>query len=531
MCSSTRSLGSCDYLIIGAGAASIAFIDTLLTELPSTKIVLIDKHDAPGGHWNDAYDFVRLHQPSLLYGASSKQMEGNWLKCMLTRRTLPWNHRATKAEILSYYKELVGNWVAKGQVQFFSNCKYSFEQGADESIHDFSDLDGNTNYSVKVECKLVNGVLGECKVPSQYPVDFPVEEGVKILTPNELFISHNDSRNGKAWQTAIMPSPQKKYVVLGCGKTAMDTVVFLQSKMDVHPDNIVWVIPNDVWMLNRVGSGGPWSYPQALLKCGGDKEKACNYLEKKGVFSRLDSNVQPTRFRFPVIGKDELHWMRKVKHTVRRGRVSSISFDKNKDIIMNFGSQHDSERLSASEGEYIFVHCTSPGPFNGNEITELFVSERQMNLSSLFAPPVPISMSCLAKLESARRKHTLDIDFGRELVAECGLVGLDDLNNVSENEILNHLVTGYRFGSEGAGQLDSIKALAIFLCLLNVDPMDGYKWLSGNRLSFFSIPGFCCRVFENLQMMINKREEIGFSEEEARGFALMATKLEPLEGK
>ena len=45
----------CDYLVIGAGAASLAFVDTLLTELPEIKIILIDKKEIPGGHWVDAY--------------------------------------------------------------------------------------------------------------------------------------------------------------------------------------------------------------------------------------------------------------------------------------------------------------------------------------------------------------------------------------------------------------------------------------------------------------------------------------------
>eukprot|EP00594_Rhizosolenia_setigera_P016157 CAMPEP_0178975654 /NCGR_PEP_ID=MMETSP0789-20121207/23305_1 /TAXON_ID=3005 /ORGANISM="Rhizosolenia setigera, Strain CCMP 1694" /LENGTH=47 /DNA_ID= /DNA_START= /DNA_END= /DNA_ORIENTATION= len=32
----TTSTLECDYLIVGAGAASMSFIDTLLTELPET---------------------------------------------------------------------------------------------------------------------------------------------------------------------------------------------------------------------------------------------------------------------------------------------------------------------------------------------------------------------------------------------------------------------------------------------------------------------------------------------------------------
>ena len=38
----------CDYLVIGAGAASIALIDTVLTEHPTAKILLVDKNPVPG---------------------------------------------------------------------------------------------------------------------------------------------------------------------------------------------------------------------------------------------------------------------------------------------------------------------------------------------------------------------------------------------------------------------------------------------------------------------------------------------------
>ena len=60
-----------DYLIIGAGAVGLAFADTLIDEDPNCHITLVDKHAKPGGHWNDAYSFVALHQPSATYGVNS----------------------------------------------------------------------------------------------------------------------------------------------------------------------------------------------------------------------------------------------------------------------------------------------------------------------------------------------------------------------------------------------------------------------------------------------------------------------------
>ena len=60
-----------DYLIVGAGAVGLAFADTLLSESPQARLMIVDRHGLPGGHWNDAYDFVALHQPSAFYGVAS----------------------------------------------------------------------------------------------------------------------------------------------------------------------------------------------------------------------------------------------------------------------------------------------------------------------------------------------------------------------------------------------------------------------------------------------------------------------------
>jgi cation diffusion facilitator CzcD-associated flavoprotein CzcO len=59
-----------DYLIVGAGASGLSFADTLLEETDA-HITLVDRRDKAGGHWNDAYPFVRLHQPSSYYGVQS----------------------------------------------------------------------------------------------------------------------------------------------------------------------------------------------------------------------------------------------------------------------------------------------------------------------------------------------------------------------------------------------------------------------------------------------------------------------------
>lgn len=131
-----------DYLVIGSGAASMAFCDKLLSELASSadnknsntvRIILVDRHSAPGGHWNDAYDYIQLHAPSITYVVSSSQLEGNWLKLLLWKWQLPFQHYSTKQEILTYYQTLMDRWIATGRVQYYPECKYNFEQQQDPS--------------------------------------------------------------------------------------------------------------------------------------------------------------------------------------------------------------------------------------------------------------------------------------------------------------------------------------------------------------------------------------------------------------
>jgi choline dehydrogenase-like flavoprotein len=62
-----------DYLVVGAGAAGMAFADELIAH-SEADVVLVDRRDRPGGHWNDAYPFVRLHQASVNYGVNCRAL-------------------------------------------------------------------------------------------------------------------------------------------------------------------------------------------------------------------------------------------------------------------------------------------------------------------------------------------------------------------------------------------------------------------------------------------------------------------------
>ena len=173
----------CDYLVVGSGAASLAFVDTLLIELPETKIILIDKKESPGGHWVDAYGFVRLHQPSRFYGIASSQLEGDCLQTTTpTSFVHPKKHRANKQEILDHFGSFVDAKIASGRLGFYPKCVYEFETGEiyassvsngkedNNNLHFFRSVDGSESYRVKVNVKVIDGTNGECIIPHGTPL-------------------------------------------------------------------------------------------------------------------------------------------------------------------------------------------------------------------------------------------------------------------------------------------------------------------------------------------------------------------------
>ena len=527
---------SCDYLIIGAGASTMAFIDTLITEIPSVKIILVDKYPAPGGHWVHAYDYVHLHQPSLVYGVTSRQLEGSWLRSILLKRTFPWNHYASKKEILAYFQKLVSDNVATGRIQYFPNSCYNLDQTPKKDnnnyIHSFSSMENLMEkevYSVTVKEKMINGVLGECIIPSQNPVPFPVDKGIQLLTPNELYEKQSD----------LKKKQNMKFVVLGAGKTGMDTIIYLQTFMKIQPTNICWVIPNDVWMLGR---GNPWSLEKSLLENNGDVEKAVQDLEEKDAFLRLDETkkITPTKFRFPVVQKDQLIMMRKVKNIIRKGRVISIQKEKvidKEEIKVNFdggNTETQSSELFSSFEDTLFIHCTSPGPFNGKQAKHVFVSDHELDLFLLFPPPISLSHSVIAYLEAAKRKGTLDVVFAKKLFE---IMSEDTTTeDVSSDEILKQIIRPFMIGNQIDPQVKknttfaSMTNLAIFFAVADKDSTVAYKWMKSNRLSFLSIPGYKSKIYESLCTMVSKAASLEFSERKVKMVTLLRDKLKPLEG-
>ena len=106
-----------DYLIIGAGAMSLAFADQLLQDTDYT-MAIVDRRAAPGGHWNDAYPFVKLHQPASMYGVNSLALGSEQIDTDGLNQGM--QELASGAEVLGYFSRVMNErLLPSGRVQYF----------------------------------------------------------------------------------------------------------------------------------------------------------------------------------------------------------------------------------------------------------------------------------------------------------------------------------------------------------------------------------------------------------------------------
>src|SRR5256714_15587031 len=93
-----------DYLVGGAGAMGMAFTDALIDHA-DVHVVLVDRRHAAGGHWQDAYPFVQLHQASLFYGVASTVLGTGAVQPQGPESGL--QERARRSEIQAYYDDIL----------------------------------------------------------------------------------------------------------------------------------------------------------------------------------------------------------------------------------------------------------------------------------------------------------------------------------------------------------------------------------------------------------------------------------------
>ena len=111
-----------DYLLIGAGGMGMAFADEILTHTDAT-IAIVDRNHRPGGHWNYAYPFVRLHQTSSCYGVNSTELGGYRVDEVGLNKGC--YELASGSEVVAYFDNVMRRrFLPSGRVSYFPMCEY-----------------------------------------------------------------------------------------------------------------------------------------------------------------------------------------------------------------------------------------------------------------------------------------------------------------------------------------------------------------------------------------------------------------------
>jgi NAD(P)-binding Rossmann-like domain len=345
-----------DYLVVGAGALGMAFVDALIDH-SDADVVMVERRHRPGGHWLDAYPFVQLHQPSSFYGVSSTPLGHD--------RTEPadedptFGERATGTEICGYYDEIMRHrFLASGRVRFFPMSDYVGD------ARFVSRVTGRST-DVTVRTRVVDATYMASRIPATEPPPFDVVDEARCVPVGEC--------------------PAGGYVIVGGGKTALDAICWLLDQ-GTEPGDVTWIRPQDTWVLNRAffQPGRAKTFASVALQmeamvASDTVDAVYEQLERDDVMLRVDRAVTPTMCKGGTVSIRELEQLRRVDDVVRLGHVERIEPD---EIVLQHGSIPTSP-------DRLHVHCAAPGLsdnpprpiFADDEITLQLVTRLGLTLS------------------------------------------------------------------------------------------------------------------------------------------------------
>jgi hypothetical protein len=429
-----------DYVIVGAGAAGLSFADVVLTE-SDADLVIVDRRSQPGGHWNDAYPFVRLHQPSSWYGVNSKPLGRGLIDQRGPNAGL--FELAGRDELCSYYQQLMyDQFLPSGRVRYFPMSEYK-----DGTV---TSLMTGASTSVRARRKTVDARYVGSNIPSTTPPAYRAAPGIELVPVNDL---------------AKVERAHARYVVIGAGKTGVDACLWLLGH-GVDPSAIVWVRARDAWFYDRADfQGGEQFFNRTMGAFATFVEVASRAdsvedlflgLEEAGVMMRIDPDCWPTMFRSATMTRGERDLLSQVSSVVRLGRVLRIDPDA---LVLEGGSV-------PVGSDWLFVDCSAAG-IPDRPPVPIFDTERIVLQYVMFSGFPTYSAALTAYVEVSER----DDDRKNELCRPLPITG--ELLDVPRNLLGDLEVRAQWLASDGMRQwmassrLDPVMGLAS-----TVDPND-----------------------------------------------------------
>lgn len=332
-----------DYLVIGGGATAMAFVDTLLDETDA-NVILVDRRAAPGGHWNDAYSFVGLHQPSAYYGVNSTEFGSRQRDAH--GPNAGFFELASGPEVSAYFDRVLRQrFLPGGRVRWLPSTEHLGEGR-------LRNLLSGAETRVDVRRRTVDATFMAPTIPANHRPGYAIAEGARVLPPNDL---------PRLWlQGEAGRGTPRTFCVLGAGKTALDAIVWL-LRQGTPADAIQWVMPRDPWLQNRLHTQPGLEFFEHSM--GGEAERLAAFaaarsidelferLEEAGLMLRIDRNRTPTMFHYATLSTGELELLRTVTRVIRLGHVRGVAPE---------ALELDGGRVAIAPGT-VHVDCTASG--------------------------------------------------------------------------------------------------------------------------------------------------------------------------
>ncbi|MEM1331950.1 MAG: NAD(P)/FAD-dependent oxidoreductase [Actinomycetota bacterium] len=294
-----------DYVVVGAGAMGMAFVDEILSHGDGT-VAMIDRHAKPGGHWNDAYAHVRLHQPSFFYGVSSTRLGTDRVDEVGLNAGL--SELASGAEVCAYFDQVM-------QRRFLPSGRVTHLPSADYADGVVTIAPSGATVEVRARRAVVDATYMKVTVPSTRPPAYEIDAGATVIPPNDL---------------PKVAGRVAGYTIVGAGKTAFDAILWLLAN-HVEPSAIRWIAPRDSWLINREftqpGERFRIGEQVELIAAADSADDLFAAMESSGQFLRIDPSVEPTMYRCATVTEAELVELRRVHDVVRGQRVGRIGVD------------------------------------------------------------------------------------------------------------------------------------------------------------------------------------------------------------
>jgi Pyridine nucleotide-disulphide oxidoreductase len=356
--------GHFDLCVVGAGYAGLNAAIVASQYLPGTaRVLVLDKHQQAGGMWNDAYSYVRLHQPYQMFTVGNIAWSLGRERSYLATRDEVAAHLRHCLDVISERLDVDARWGWE--------CLDHTEHGSSVVVT-ARGPDGEVR-TVTAE-RFIDATGFDIESIDPLPV---ASRHVRSIAPRELEDSGlmSDDHTEPVW-------------VIGSGKTAMDTIVAVARANPAR--RIGMVTGTGTYFLNRdlVNANGlkRWTggvrynaiFAGAAKRFDGTNAAEVSEWCRMWCGTSPLGNPAPTHLLFALQSEDETATVTTgVSEVIRDHLADVVDDDSGPVMLLRTGARH-----SIPSGSWV-INCTGHiTPREAEHVPYVSPSGRAMSINS-----------------------------------------------------------------------------------------------------------------------------------------------------